>query len=388
MNTFIGYGKHWIDENDILAVIEVLKGDFLTQGPKTLEFEKEICQYTGAKYCVVVSNGTAALHLAVAALTIPAGKEGITSPNTFLSSSNSLIYNNLIPKFADIDPDTYCICVSEIEKQINKKTAVIIPVHFAGQPCEMKRIKTIADKTGLYVIEDAAHAIGAKYEDGTNVGNCKYSDLTIFSFHPVKTITTGEGGAITTNNKDLYEKLLELRSHGITKSADKLKYYNQPKNTGQWYYEMQSLGYNYRLTDLQAALGIIQLKKLDSFVQIRRKIVNQYNKAFKGVEWLTIPYERQEVNSAFHLYVLLIDYVRICKTRQQVIEELRKKNIGTQVHYIPVHTQPYYKDNFGYNCGDYPNAEKYYKKALSIPLFPRMSSEEVDYIVENIIKLS
>lgn len=388
MNEFIGYGKQWIDEKDIQEVVEVLKGDFLTQGSKVTEFENSLCKYTNSRYCVVVANGTAALHIAVAALQIPKGKEGIVSPNTFMATSNSLIYNNLNPVFADIDKRTYCIDINQIEKQITKNTAILLPVHFAGQACKMKEIKTIAEKNNLYVIEDAAHAIGSKYEDGTMVGNCKYSDMTIFSFHPVKTITTGEGGAITTNNKELYEKLLELRSHGITKIADKLKFANKSENNGQWYHEMQSLGFNYRLTDIQAALGITQLRKLDVFIKRRREIVEQYNKAFSNIDWLTLPYEKEKVESAFHLYVLQIHFDKINKTKQNVIEELQKRNIGTQVHYIPVHIQPYYREKFGYTYGDFPVSENYYEQALSIPLYPKMTKDEVDYVIENVIKLA
>jgi UDP-4-amino-4,6-dideoxy-N-acetyl-beta-L-altrosamine transaminase len=376
---FIPYGKQWIDETDIKVVIDVLRSNFITQGPVVKNFEEKICEITGAKYCVAVANATAALDIAVAALGIEKNKTGVTSPNTFLASANCLIYNNLKPIFADIDPKTYNITAENIKKQISSKTSVIIPVHFAGQTCDMLNIKKIADDNGFYVIEDAAHAIGSKYTDRTIVGNCKYSDMTVFSFHPVKTITTGEGGAITTNNEKLYKKLLLLRNHGITKDQALLKQNSEP-----WYYEMHCLGFNYRITDIQSALGLSQLNKLDRFVQRRREIVNKYNKAFENIDWLITPYEENPGYAAFHLYVLNIDFDKLGITRKGIMEKLQKNGIGTQVHYIPVHTQPYYKNNFGYNWGDYPVSESYYQKALSLPLYPKMSDEDVEYVIENI----
>ncbi len=380
---FIGYGKQWIDENDIAAVVKTLQSDYLTQGPAIEEFERKLCALTGAKYCVAVANGTAALHLSVSALELEAGTEGITTPNTFVATSNSLLYNNLIAVFADIDERTYTIDPAEIEKHITSRTKVIIPVHFAGQPAEMMQIKSIAEKNNLYVIEDAAHAIGSRYENDSPVGNCQYSDMTVFSFHPVKTMTTGEGGAITTNNRELYNKLLSLRNHGNTKDPEHLE-----NNPGPWYYEMHMLGFNYRLTDIQAALGISQLQKLEKFIERRREIVKRYDEAFQAIDWITTPFERKNVFSAFHLYVLQIDFNKIGTTRKDVMEELKEKNIGTQVHYIPVHTQPYYRTHFDYQRGDYPKAEKYYEKTLSIPLYPKMTDEEVEYVIENITRLS
>jgi len=375
MKNFIPYGNHWIDQADIKAVNCVLKSEYLTQGPRVEEFEKALCKYTKAKYCIVVSNGTAALHLAVAALAIERDSEGITSPNSFVASANCLAYNNLIPVFVDIDKDTYNIKPFEIEKSLTKKTKVIIPVHFAGQPCDMLAINAIAKKNKLFVIEDAAHAIGSKYLDGSHVGNCKYSDMTIFSFHPVKTMTTGEGGAITTNNKVLYEKLKMLRIHGITKDSKKLL-----QNPGMWYYEMQMLGFNYRMTDIQAALGLSQLKKLDKFIKRRREIVKKYNKAFRNINWIKIPYETEKVCSAFHLYVLQIDFDKINKSRQTVMKELKNNNIGTQVHYIPIYKQPYYQNNYKHKK-IFPNSEEYYKKTLSIPLYPKMHNNEINKVI-------
>ncbi len=375
----IGYGHQYIDESDIKAVVDVLKSDYLTQGPSVAKFEQEICRITGAKYCVSVSNATAGLHIAVAALELVDGTEGISTPNTFLASSNCMVYNKIKPVFADINPVTYNIDPIEIEKRITDKTKLLIPVHFAGLPCEMEKISAIAKKHNLRIIEDAAHAIGSQYADGSYVGNCKYSDMTVFSFHPVKTITTGEGGAVTTNDEKLYQKLLMLRSHGTTKDEKLLT-----KNPGPWYYEMQALGFNYRMTDMQAALGYSQLQKLDFFKKRRREIVAKYNNAFAGMKYLKTPTEPKEVSSCFHLYAVQIDFSALGKSRSQVMRELRDQGIGTQVHYIPVPTQPFYKETFGYKDGDYPVAEKYYEQELSLPLYPGLSDEDVERVIEEV----
>lgn len=379
---FISYGKQWIDDDDIAAVVSVLKSDFLTQGPAVAEFEKSICNYVGADYCVAVSNATAGLHIAVAALNIEKDMEGITSTNTFVASANCLLYNNLKPVFADIDEESYNINPLEIEKKITSKTKLLIPVHFAGRPCKMDQIKKIADGNNLFVIEDAAHAIGSNYPDGSKVGNCKFSDMTVFSFHPVKTITTGEGGAITTNSKVLYEKLLLLRSHGIIKDSEKLH-----SNPGPWYYEMQNIGFNYRITDIQAALGISQLLKLDKFKLRRNEIIHKYNDSFKGIDSLKTPLEEGN-DFCFHLYVVQIDFNKINISRSNLMNKLKEKNIGTQVLYIPVHLQPYYQKTFGFKHGDYPVSENYYENALALPLYPKMTDEHVEYVIENVIKLA
>ena len=371
------YGHQHIDDEDIQAVINVLKSDFLTQGPAISQFEEKIREITGARYCVAVSSATAGLHIAVTALNLPENSEGITTPNTVLASANCLLYNNIKPIFADINPDTYNIEPDEIEKKITSNTKVIIPVHFAGLACDMKRIKKIADGHNIKVIEDAAHAIGSYYADGNPVGNCKYSAMTVFSFHPVKTITTGEGGAVTTNDEVLYKRLLQLRSHGMTKDPQLLT-----QNPGTWYYEMHSLGFNYRMTDIQAALGCSQLEKLSRFRERRQYIVNQYNKAFAGIPHIKTPYNNTKFVSCFHLYVLQIDFEQLGKSRKDVMKELGNSGIGTQVHYIPVHTQPYYKEHFNYKSGDYPIAEKYYEKALSIPLYPAMSNDDVQKVID------
>lgn len=372
----ISYGHQYIDDADIEAVVKVLKSDYLTQGPAVERFEQKICEITGAKYCVSVSNATAGLHIAVIALGLGEGDEGITTPNTFLASSNCMVYNKVKPVFADINPVSYNIDPAEIEKHISAKTKLLIPVHFAGLPCEMEKISSIAKKHHLHVIEDAAHAIGSQYADGSYVGNCKYSDMTVFSFHPVKTITTGEGGAVTTNDEMLYQKLLMLRSHGTTKDEKLLI-----KNPGSWYYEMQSLGFNYRMTDMQAALGCSQLEKLGWFKKRRREIVGAYNSAFAGMNYLKIPTEPKGVSSCFHLYATQIDFAALGKSRPQIMQELRDRGIGTQVHYIPVHTQPFYKERYGYKEGDYPNAERYYEQELSLPLYSGMSDEDVNSVI-------
>lgn len=375
---FLSYGKQWIDQNDIDAVVNVLKSDFLTQGPAVSQLEEKLCEVTGAKYAIAVANGTAALHMAVLALEIEKGVEGITSPITFVASANAMIYGGLNPTFADIDPKDYTISPDEIRKRVTDKTKLLIPVHFAGQPAKMKEIAFIAQENNLRVIEDAAHAIGSTYEDGGQVGNCTYSDMTIFSFHPVKTITSAEGGAITTNSKELYEKLLLLRSHGITKDPQKM---HGQDATAPWYYEMQSLGFNYRMSDIHAALCYSQLEKLGQFKERRREIVNRYNEAFKVNPLITIPHERTGVDSCFHLYMVQIPFEKLTIDRSELMNKLRKHNVGTQVLYIPVHLQPFYVEQYGYQDGDFPVAEAYYENALALPLYPKLSNEEQAYVI-------
>lgn len=376
MEQFLPYGHQMIDDDDIAAVVRILKADYIAQGPEVERMEKTICELTGAKYCVVVSNATAGLHLAVQSLNLPHNAEGITSPITFLSSSNCLIYSGLIPRFADIDERTYCIDPAEIEKKITPHTKVLVPVDFAGQPADMKAIKAIADRHEFSIVEDAAHAIGSVYPDGSPVGSCKYSDMTVFSFHPVKTITTGEGGAVTTNSKELYDHLVLLRSHGMVKDPALISDY-----PGPWYYEMTELGFNYRMTDIQAALGNSQLKKLARFKQRRRDIVRRYNEAFKNNSFLTTPFEAPGADSCFHLYILQIDFSRLGKSRNQVIQEVNANGVGVQVHYIPVTYQPYYRTHYFTKRGDYPKADAYYERALSIPLYPAMTDADVDRVI-------
>lgn len=386
MKKTLNYSKQWIDDSDIHEVVEVLKSDFITQGPKIEVFERKISEYVDSKYCVVVSSGTAALHIAVMALDIRCGSKGITSPITFAATSNCLIYNGLEPNFADIDENTYCISPRELERKIDNQTKVILPVHFAGQPAEMEKIHKMTHASHINIIEDASHAFGSRYQNGLMVGSCCYSRMTIFSFHPVKTLTTGEGGAITTNSQELYEKLRTLREHGIVK--DHKRFMNQGgKKPYPWYYEMQELGFNYRMTEIQAALGISQLKKINDFIERRREIVNAYNQAFENIEWIVTPFEREEVFSAFHLYVIQIDFKKIGKSRAQIVSQLKKRGINTQVHYIPVHLMPYYTKNHKFKLGDYPKAERYYDQCLSIPLYPKMSDDDAKRVSENILQL-
>lgn len=375
---YIPYGRQKLDRADINSVVKTLKSDWITQGPKIGEFEKEICKYTGAKYAVAVSSGTAALHLSCLAVGIGKGDEVITSPITFVASSNSVLYCAGKPVFADIQDDTVNIDPYEVEKKITKMTRAIIPVDFAGHPVEAEQIQRIAKKNGLLVIEDASHALGAEYKRN-KVGSCRFSDLTTFSFHPVKHITTGEGGVVTTNRKDLYEKLLMLRNHGITKDRRKLSSFDGP-----WSHEQHFLGFNYRITDIQCALGISQLKRIDKFLAKRRKIASVYNESLAGIDRISLPIERAYVRSSWHLY-----YIRLKreKERKSVFQKLRSSGIGVQVHYIPVHLQPYYRKNFGYKEGDYKKAERYYRQTISIPLYPAIKDKEIFYVIKTLRKI-
>ena len=373
----IPYGHQSISEDDKLAVLRVLESDFLTQGPEVEAFEHALCAYTGAKYCVCVSNGTAALHIAVAALEIPEKSCGITSPITFAASANCMIYNGMIPVFADIDPVTNCLDPEKTEDKITPQTRLLIPVHYAGAVCDMARFAEIARKHHLHIIEDAAHAIGSEYAEGGKVGCCKYSDMTIFSFHPVKTITCGEGGAVMTNDPGLYERLKMLRSHGITKNG-------MLQNPGPWYYEMQMLGFNYRMTDLQAALGRSQLARIDSFASARRKIVSLYNRVFSGISCLSVPSDAALDRECRHLYPLRIDFSSLKKSRKDFMFDLKSLDIGTQVHYIPVYWLPYYEKRFGCRKGMCPEAESFYEQELSLPLYPAMTEEDSDRVISGV----
>lgn len=362
MKTY-SYGKQNISEADIQAVVDVLKSPYLTCGPKVKEFEQAICDYTGAKYCVAVNSATSGLHIAMLALGIGAGDEVITTPITFLSSANCARFCGADVKFADIESDTANIDVNEIKKHITSRTKAIVPVHFAGQSCDMEPIRKLAQEHNLFVVEDAAHAIGSEYK-GAKVGSCKYSDMTVFSFHPVKTITTAEGGAVVTNNKDLYDKLCAYRAHGMHKDG-------AMANT--WEYEMRELGYNYRMTDVQAALGLSQMKRLQEFKTRRRQIVDFYNKN------LNLPHliEKDYSNACFHLYPILVE------NREDFYHQARAAGLNLQVHYIPVHTQPYYQQ-LGYKWGDYPKAEEYYRHCISLPLYPSLTDEDLAEIVNRI----
>ena len=373
---YIPYGRQWIDQDDIDAVVEVLKSDYLTTGPVIEEFESQFADYVGARYAVAVSNGTAALHAACFAAGIGPGDEVITSPMTFAASANCILYQGGKPVFADIDSKTYNIDQGEIKKKITEKTTAVIPVHYTGQPCDLKEIYQIAKKHNLIVIEDAAHALGATYK-GEKIGNCKYSDMSIFSFHPVKHITTGEGGMITTNDKDLFDKLILFRNHGITKKHE--NYLNDYQ--GPWYHEQQMLGFNYRMTDIQAALGISQLKKIDMFVQKRRGIAEIYKRELCDIDWIKLPYQKDERESSWHLYMIQVDEEKLGRSRREVFGYLRDKGLGVQVHYIPVYWHPYYQE-LGYEKGLCHNAEVLYKHIVSFPLYPGMNDEDLYYVID------
>ena len=378
----IPYTHQDIDKNDIKGAVRVLQSDWLTQGPKIAAFEEALCRYTGARYAVAVANGTAALHIASLAAGIVKGDEVITSPITFVASANSILYADGRPVFADIQADTVNIDPDAIKKKITRKTKAVIPIHFAGHPCDLKEISEICKKHGLLLIEDAAHALGAEYR-GSKIGSCAYSDMTIFSFHPAKSITTGEGGAVLTDNKDLYDKLFILRTHGITRQHERFKFRDQQRN-GSWYYEMQELGFNYRITDFQCALGISQMKKLDKFIRRRQEIVTMYQDALSGIASIILPIEKEYVKSSWHIY-----YIRLKDPlqRKSVFEKLCKMNISANVHYIPVHLQPYYRKSFGFKEGDYPQAENYYNGAITIPLYPSMRLAQIRYVVKSLKRL-
>jgi len=369
---YIPYGRQTIDEDDIQAVCEVLRSDFLTTGPKIAEFEKTVAEYVGAKYAVAVSNGTAALHVACLSAGISEGDEVISTPITFAASANCVLYCGGTPVFADINPRTYNIDPEDIKRKITSKTKAIIPVHFAGQPCNMDEIHEIASEYGLIVIEDAAHALGAEYM-GRKIGSL--SDMTVFSFHPVKHITTGEGGMVTTNDEKLYERLKLFRTHGITRDESLMT-----RNEGGWYYEQLELGYNYRITDIQCALGISQMKKLDGFVKRRREIAAKYDEAFSDIEGIIIPQQSEGCLNSYHLYVIEVANM----PRIDAYNKCRAAGLGVNVHYIPVYKHPYYQRK-GYSNVCCPNAEKVYRRLLSLPIYPSMTDDEVQYVI-NVVK--
>ncbi len=375
MKRIIPYATQWIDKEDIGAVTKALKSDYLTQGPRVKEFEKRVASLAGAKYAVAVNSGTSALHIACLAAGIGRNDEVIVPAITFVASANCVLYCGGIPKFCDVREDTINIDVNDLKKKITKKTKAVISVDFAGCPADLAEIKKIAGKKGLIVIEDASHALGAKYK-GDYVGYGKYSDMTIFSFHAVKNITTAEGGMVVTNNERLYKKLLLFRSHGITRDADLL----QNKNDGAWYYEMHVLGYNYRLTDIQCALGISQLKKLGNFNARRREIVTEYDKAFQKLPGIKVLHRSKDVESANHLYVLRFDSKYFKCPRKDIFEFYRKAGIGVNVHYIPVYYHPFYK-KLGYRRGLCPVSEKYYEEAITLPLYPKMTKTQITRVI-------
>ena len=388
---YLPYARQTINQDDIRAVVEVLKSRNLTQGATVAEFESTLCDVTGAPFAAAVNSGTSALHIACLAAGIRPGDEVITSPLTFVASSNCVLYCSGKPVFADINPETYNISPSEIRRKITRRTRAIIPVHFAGQSCDMEAIKDIVEmneeKYGhkIYIIEDACHALGSLYKN-RKVGSCVLSDMTIMSFHAAKHITTGEGGTVLTSDSDLFRKVKSFSSHGITSEPDEFVYSNQAFQRKTctpepllrpWYYEQLLLGYNYRITDIQCALGLSQLKRLPEIVKRRREIVDRYNECFGDLDGVEIPRESPDCVSNFHLYVLLIDFSKIGIARAEFMHRLKCRGIQTQVHYIPVHTQPFYQETLGTGWGDNPHAEEYYQKCLSLPLFYGMTEEDV-----------
>jgi perosamine synthetase len=381
----IPYGKHHIDEQDIQAVVEILRSGALTQGPAVEAFEQALAEYVGVRFAVAVSSATAGLHLAALAAGVGPGKALVTSPITFIASSNAALYVGGIPLFADIDPNTVNISVASLKQVLSTNTNVraVVPVHFAGLPCDMGAIKAAAHNAGAVIIEDAAHALGASYPDGKKVGSCAHSLMTVFSFHPVKTIAAGEGGMITTNDESTYRKLLRLRSHGINKLDDPLQLEQQAVTDdlrNPWYYEMQELGFHYRITDIQCGLALSQFKKLDRFIHRRRELVGMYDRAFAKMKNCRPAQCSGRDLSGHHLYVVRINFAAVGMTRAQFMLELRSRGIGSQVHYIPVPAQPYYR-RLGFDPEDYPAAQAYYQEALSIPLFYDLADDQQEKIV-------
>ena len=375
----LGYGRQYIDEADIQAVVEVLKSDFLTCGPKIEEAEQKLCHITGAKYAVLISNGTAALHAACYAAGIQEGDEVITTPITFAASANCALYCGGRTVFADINPETYNIDPDSIEAKITDKTKAVVAVDFTGQAVELERIREICHKHNLTLIEDAAHSLGTKYKE-KYVGNI--ADMTTFSFHPVKTCTAGEGGAIMTNDDELYKRLALFRTHGITRLQD---WMDKPSEGG-WYYQQVELGYNYRMTDIQAALLSSQLDKLEMFAAKRKHLVKYYDEAFSHMPEITVQKEISDSDTVRHLYLIQLNLEKLACTRKEVYDALQAEGVGVNVHYIPVYSFPYYQ-HLGYKMGACPNAERLYKRIISIPLYYSMTDKDADKVIEAVQKV-
>lgn len=379
----IPYGRQDISEADIQAVVDVLRSDYLTQGPVVPAFEKCVADYCGVQHAVAVNSATSALHLACLALGVGPGDMVWTSPITFVASANCALYCGAQIDFVDIDPLTCNISLARLAEKLEhaektgKLPKLVIPVHLCGQPCDMAALHQLARRYGFSIIEDASHAIGGKYRDEP-VGNCRYSDITVFSFHPVKIITTAEGGMATTNNAKLAKRMQLLRSHGITRDADDMTH----APDGPWYYQQIDLGYNYRMTDLQAALGLSQMQRLDGFVARRHAIARRYDELLSNLPVLT-PLQHADGYSALHLYVIRLQLGLTGKTHRQVFEALREAGIGVNLHYIPVHRQPYY-ESLGFRAGQYPEAEKYYAEAISLPMYPNLSEAQQDQVVASL----
>ncbi len=377
----IPYGKQSINKADVEAVIKVLQSDWLTQGPAIEKFEQTVASYCGTQYAVAVSNATAALHLACLAAGLGEGDSLWTSPNTFVASANCGLYCGAKIDFIDIDASTYNMSIHALSQKLQeadkekKLPNVIIPVHFAGQSCEMEKIKKLADAYNITIIEDASHAIGGMYK-GKKIGSCTFSDMTVFSFHPVKIITSGEGGMILTNRQELYEKLVCLRTHGITRNPE----FMQQESPGAWYYEQVDLGFNYRMTDIQAALGNSQMLRIDEFIARRHYLADRYNCLLQALP-IQLPRQQMDTYSAWHLYVIRLRLSEINKTRREVFVEMRQVGINVNVHYIPVHTQPYYV-KLGFKCGDYPESERYYQETITLPLYYDLTEQEQDYVIK------
>lgn len=379
----IPYGRQEVTQQDIDAVVKVLTSDFLTQGLQVPAFEQAVAAKVGAKYGVAVNSATSALHLACLALGLGKGDYLWTTPITFVASANCALYCGAGVDFVDICPKTYNLCPQKLAEKLqqakaeNKLPKILIPVHLAGQPCDMAAIYQLSQEYGFKIIEDASHAIGGKYQ-GEYIGNCRYSDITVFSFHPVKIITTAEGGLALTNNKQLAEKLDLLRSHGITRNPGLMTH----EPDGDWYYQQIDLGFNYRLTELQAALGLSQLERLDTYVAKRQELAASYNEALANLP-LTLPWQHPDSYSAYHLYVIRLQLDKINKTHKQVFSELRAAGLGVNLHYIPVHTQPYYQQ-LGFKQGDFLNAETYYQEAISLPLHPQLTAAEQQQVISSL----
>jgi len=384
----IPYGKHYLDDDDISTVVGVLRRGPLTQGPMIEALEEAIAEYVGVKYAVAVSSGTAGLHLAALVAGVGAGDSLVTSPMTFVASANAALYVGANPVFSDIDQNTINMSAEKLKitlQNISNPRAVI-PVHFAGLPCNMEEIKKAADDVGAVVIEDAAHALGSKYPRGQRVGCCAHSLMTVFSFHPVKAISAGEGGMITTNDESIYRELLRLRSHGINKLNDQFQLPEQAKESGlinPWYYEMQELGYNYRISDIQCGLALSQLKKLDKFISRRIELVKNYDKRFAQIENCEPIQQIGRDQVAHHIYALRINFDTIDISKGQLMSELRTRGVGSQVHYIPVPAQPYYR-KLSFNPEDYPIALEYYRETLTIPLFYELTDEQQEHVITSL----
>lgn len=372
----IYYGRQSVNEQDIKAVEEVLRSDFLTQGPSIERFEQRVADYCGAKYAVAVTNATSALHIACKSAGLSHGATLWTSPITFVASANCGRYCGAEVDFVDIDDKSYNMSADELEKKIaaGDKPKVVVPVHLCGQSCDMEKIYALSKKYSFTIIEDASHALGAMYKD-TRVGSCCYSDMTVFSFHPVKIITTGEGGMVLTNNKKLYEKLVLYRSHGITRDASKMT----KEADGPWYYQQIELGYNYRMTDIQAALGYSQMERLDTFVARRRQLAQRYDDLLADLP-IRIPKQNADTNSSWHIYVVRLDKTRTSKSKVEVFEEMKKRGVTLNLHYIPVHLQPYYQA-LGFKRGDFPASERYYEEAFTLPIYYELTDEQQNQVV-------